>query len=761
MGIRRTFSTLAACALIATACSSEDSGGVTSTANSAASTPSEVADTTVAAATTTAAPALAAATFVVRPGVEQLTVLDGSPGDEISLTRDAAPVASGTVDEQGSLLFDNIKPGPYVVSSATETSDVVTVMAPDEVPPTAFYQEQPTLPAGGFGYVATRDGTTLSANVVLPGPADEGPYPTVVEYSGYSPSNPSDAAFAQVFTAQGFAYVGVNVRGTGCSGGAFQVFDTMQNYDGYDVVEAIAAQSWVADNKVGMVGISYPGIMQLFVAQTQPPSLSAISPLSVIDDLFRSTLYPGGMLNTGFAYQFTSERFEEAKPFGQAWTKEQADSGDDECANNQRVRLQNPDGLALVDANKFYDPALADALNPSTFVDDINVPVFIAGAWDDEQTGAHFAAMLPDFTSSPHVYATLVNGLHTESLSPPVAGRLFEFLQLYVAKRVPDVSVGNTIAGLLGGPLFGVTEFRPLENRFAGMTYAEALAAFEAEPPVRVLFEQGGDEGFAPGTPEPNFVEAFDAWPIPSAVNTVWNLSGSGALVSGPPTGEASSSYAADPTLLPETFYKGGRSSQIWQAGTEYAWEPLPEGSGLGFVTDPLAADTVLAGQGSVDLWVQADAADTDIEVTLSEVRPDGTEIFVQSAVQRASQRALDEAASTELTPVHTNAEADAADLPAGEFSLVRIDLFPFAHPFRAGSRIRLTVDAPGNNRPVWAFDTISAGEQVTIAHDADHPSRLVLSTIPDIVVPSPAPPACGALRGQPCRPWIRAANGG
>ena len=178
-------------------------------------------------------------------------------------------------------------------------------------------------------------------------------------------------------------------------------------------------------------------------------------------------------------------------------------------------------------------------------------------------------------------------------------------------------------------------------------------------------------------------------------------------------------------------------------------------------MTEPLATDTVLAGQGSVDLWVQSDAADTDLEVTLTEVRPDGTEIFVQSAVQRASQRALDEGASTELTPVHTNAEADAADLPAGEFSLVRIDLFPFAHPFRSGSRIRLTVDAPGNNRPVWAFDTISAGEQVTIAHDAAHPSRLVLSAIPNIVVPSPAPPACGALRGQPCRPWIPAANGG
>ena len=63
---------------------------------------------------------------------------------------------------------------------------------------------------------------------------------------------------------------------------------------GYDVVEAVAAQPWVAHHKVGMVGISYPGISQLFVAQTQPPDLEAIAPLSTIADTYRSTLYPGG-----------------------------------------------------------------------------------------------------------------------------------------------------------------------------------------------------------------------------------------------------------------------------------------------------------------------------------------------------------------------------------------------------------------------------------------------------------------------------------
>ncbi len=49
-----------------------------------------------------------------------------------------------------------------------------------------------------------------------------------------------------------------------------------------------------------MFGISYGGISQLFAAQLRPPALEAIAPLSVVDAT-ATTLYPGGVLNTGFA----------------------------------------------------------------------------------------------------------------------------------------------------------------------------------------------------------------------------------------------------------------------------------------------------------------------------------------------------------------------------------------------------------------------------------------------------------------------------
>ena len=143
-----------------------------------------------------------------------------------------------------------------------------------------------TLPAGGYGYLTTRDGTSLAVDVRLPGPASAGPYPTLVEYSGYGYANPAGAesGISQILNLLGFAVVDVNMRGTGCSGGAFDYFERLQGLDGYDVVETVARQPWALNNRVGMVGVSYGGISQLFVGATSPPHLAAITPLSVIDN---------------------------------------------------------------------------------------------------------------------------------------------------------------------------------------------------------------------------------------------------------------------------------------------------------------------------------------------------------------------------------------------------------------------------------------------------------------------------------------------
>lgn len=170
-----------------------------------------------------------------------------------------------------------------------------------------------------------------------------------------------------------------------------------------------------------------------------------------------------------------------------------------------------------------------------------------------------------------------------------------------------------------------------------------------------------------------------------------------------------------------------------------------------------LPHQAVMAGSGSVDLWIAADADDLDLQVTLSEVRPDRQEMLVQSGWLRASHRALDENASTPLRPRHLHSAAALEQLVPGQWSRLRIELFPFAHVFRAGSRIRLTISGPGGagNGWPWAFDARPGGFDVRIAHDGErHSSSIVLPVVEpkDLVIPETLP-ECGRVWLQPCRP--------
>ncbi len=91
-----------------------------------------------------------------------------------------------------------------------------------------------------------------------------------------------------------------------------------------------------------MVGLSYPGISQLFVAATRPPHLAAIAPMSVIDDLWRQQ-WPGGIYNSGFTRAWLAIRDLQTRAGGQSWDARRIAEGDGTAAANQRIRSQNLD----------------------------------------------------------------------------------------------------------------------------------------------------------------------------------------------------------------------------------------------------------------------------------------------------------------------------------------------------------------------------------------------------------------------------------
>lgn len=716
-----------------------------------------------------------AVSFQVRESVEQLHITHATPGVTLEvMDSQEAVVATGTADEQGSLVFRLLAPGSGYSVRTADQSEVVTDLTVMSIessqPDPSFYSDQVLQP--GFNYIETRDGTLLSAYVQLPGPVEEGPYPTLVNYSGYEPSRPGEplegipTSLCNLYPVLcdapthpsgiiggvlGFATVGVNMRGTGCSGGAYDFFEPLQLLDGYDIIETVAAQPWVKNNKVGMAGLSYPGISQLFVSSTRPPSLAAITPLSVISDV-QSTLSPGGILNNGFAINWSQRVLDSADPYGQGWEQGMVDAGDLVCQENQLLHSQKVDIIQKAYDNPFYDPVVADPINLNLKVPDIDVPVFLAGAWQDEQTGPGFAALLDKFDSSPLTRFTVYNGVHPDGYSPQVLVEWNNFLSFYVKEELPVFD--DTLRALV--PQFFADQFgAPIEvppTRFEGYTdFATAKADYEAEPRLRAIFESGAAEGEEVGAPVGAWETTFTEWPPAETVATRWYMQPDGSLADTPPVEvDAASTYTHDPDEGQKLALVPG--GDIWALLPEFDWTPHDASRAVVFESAPLAEDLVMLGHGSVDLWIQSTTDDADLEVTLSEVRPDGKEMYVQSGWQRASLRAL-AADATELRPTKTLLLADAQPLPAGQWELVRVELFAFGHPFRAGSRIRISIDTPGNSRAEWRFllGEYPADTEIRIAHSADYPSSIALPVIPGVAVPTPLPP-CPSLRGQACR---------
>jgi predicted acyl esterase len=732
-----------------------------------------------------AAPAAGAARLKARGSIEQAYVLGAKKGQRVVLLRRGRVLAAGRADRFGSKIFRELKPGPgYKVRAGRRKSRRFRVLRAGDDPPRSFYRRKQL--KQGLNYVKVRDGVELAMTVRLPSgrTLDDGPFPTLIEYSGYQVAAPHDllgsilsgrpdplapasgtAVGSLIGPLLDFAVVSVQMRGSGCSGGAFDLFDLPTTYDGYDAVETVAAQSWVKGGKVGMAGISFSGITQLFTAGTRPPHLAAISPLSVTDDLYTGTGYPGGIFNSGFARTWVQERMDDAQPApegGQPYARELVKQGDKHCKANQRLRLQTQDALELQRQNPFRTPSLFAHRAPGPWLKRAKVPVFLVGQFQDEQTGGHFPESLAYLNGKPDVWISLQNGVHADSLGPSTITRWAEFLKLFVANEIPVVPA-PVIA--LSGELYRFLADAPAapvqQSRFAGMTdVAAAKAIFRRDPRVRLLMDNGaGPQGL--GSIGATWELGYGSWPPRQVRATRYHLGVNGRL-GAKPAKAATARYTADPGARPRQTLPGDGAEDAWKAQPPYNWAPVAAGKGLGWVTPPLAKDTVIAGPSSLDLQLKSSAHDTDLQVTLSEVRPDGKETYVQNGWLRASHRRLDRRRSTALDPFPTHLEQDAAPLPRGRYSLVRVPVFPVVHAFRAGSRIRVTVQAVGGDRPRWDFATVDNGRAVnTVALGGGRASSLVLPVVAGATALGTPLPAATALRGQPSRAYAAASNGG
>jgi uncharacterized protein len=716
----------------------------------------------------------------------RLTLLDGS----------GRQVGTGRADRFGSLIVRNLTPGPGFrfeegSGAARRVTPSFSVLSTNSAPPPSFYPSQHL--HAGLNYIKMRDGILIAATVRLPPGKTlaDGPFPTVVEYSGYGTAAPHSLIAAELGQAPkndpllpdtstivgsvlapllGFASVSVQLRGTGCSGGAFDLFGYPSDYDGYDVIQTVGAQPWVLHHKVGMVGISYSGISQLEVAGTDPPDLAAITPLSPTDDLY-STGYPGGIYNDGFARSWVAQRISDAEPApggGQPWATAEIEAGDRTCLANQRLHLQAESLASLVAANLARVPALFDRRSPVVWARRIKVPVFLVGSLEDEEVGPQWPALITALEKDKKVYVTMMNGTHTDSLGPDTISRWLEFLDLYVADRVPSPAPLLTeLASAFYSGLTGTAASAPIPAiRFTTEpSVSAARAAFaEGDPRVRVLFDNGGGN-LGPGALQPTYSASFRSWPPPGTA-TRFDLGPGGTLSTTPPRSDSTAAFRPNPAVRPADDL--APSANPWAAQPPYTWTTVPAANGIAFQTTPFTRDTTIVGPASLDLELESTARVTDLQVTVTELRPTVKcaapagcveEEYVTSGFLRSSNRTLTPS-STVLDPVPTYRASDRRDLPPGRFTLVRIPVDPIAHTFRAGTALRIVVSAPGGDRPSWTFDTPATHDKVvdTVALRPSGDSVLVVNEVAG-VVPTPALPLCGALRGEPCRPYAALGN--
>jgi hypothetical protein len=513
--------------------------------------------------------------------------------------------------------------------------------------------------------------------------------------------------------------------------------------------------------------------------------------MSPTDDLF-STGYPGGIYNNGFAAEWIDSRIDDAKAaatysdgalvpssttpisnVGQPWTYYEIDAElaasqgkSSPCLANQALHEQSQDLAGLV-GPQLVAPGTGPGRAPSLFdrrsmVDwarHVTVPVFVSGALQDEQTGPQWPALINAIPRTTPEFANMVNGDHIDSLDPQTISRWLEFLDLYVGDTVPTQPSGldPLVLDKFAATAATVSAEAPLPPiRFTNAPDVTAARKEFADqtPLVRVLFDNGAGS-VGPGDIESTYSANFASWPPAGTVTTLY-LGPQGSLQLHAPEAQSSASFTLDPSVRPRTSLPA--NGNAWAADPPWDWTPVPAPDGIAFQTAAFPTATTIVGPATLDLWVKADAPVEDFQATISEVRPEaGQEEYVTSGFLRSTNQ-VDAADSTELFTDPTYLGGQARDLSADHYTLVKIPIDPVVHTFRPGTELRVTVSAPGGDRPVWTFATLDNGQTATVGLGQGAASGLVVNVVSGVDATA-ALPACGSLRGEPCRRYVAEGN--
>jgi predicted acyl esterase len=530
-------------------------------------------------------------------------------------------------------------------------------------------------------YVTVRDGTRLAIDLFRPtqsGKLARGRFPVVWMHTPYNRRTTQNGLTAANYPGKalqlvkyGYVVAVADFRGTYASFGRNAGYNRGEwqaaaRFDAYDITEWLAAQPW-SNGRIGMWGCSATGGSQMQAMSTAPPHLKAIFPMSCEWDVY-AWIGAGGMTPAAGPTMLMR-----SPPAAERDRNAVAVDGDAAGALLEAAIAEHKDNLETAGFVPYRDSQSQEFGNawwmvssPSTYREAMNksgIAVYAATNWAEGFTGYG-----PPFT---------FNNLRTPKKLLFGPGKHCDW---------------TTVLADTGFDIV-VEELRFFDHWLRGIDNGVMR-----EPAVTYYTYNE--------TPE-NSWKSSAAWPLPDERRTTFYF-GAGTLGAQAPTAPAGETRMA--TSAPAD------DAAFWSTGMSFATAPLDE-------------DVEVTGHGVAHVWLASSGTDADLIARIDDVAPDGTTRYVGVEGRlRASMRALGQAPYDNLgLPWHPGTAASRQPLIPGQPVELEFDLMPMSYLFKAGHRIRVTLQFADAR----ATPKLDPAPQVTVLHRAGAASRIDLPVIP------------------------------
>ena len=534
-------------------------------------------------------------------------------------------------------------------------------------------------------FITMRDGTPIACRIYRPDTA--GRFPVLFAASPYQYET-DDLPHSTMFLwrevgpvewyvrDQGYAYVHMDVRGSGQSGGVYNFLDREEQQDYYECIEWVGRQDW-CNGKVGGIGQSYYAWSQWFMGIVNPPSLKCIAPYDGAVDPYRGTAYHGGIYCDFMAWWYQLVRVNNLH----------------RAANGLSGQYMPLDLAGEMARHQTYDDWWRERC-PWERLDEIKVPLLSIGHWG--KMGLHLRGNILGYENVKTPKKLVVTGAKDVF----EAHDQFDHISYHEAELLP----------------FYDHYLKGKKNKWA------------ERPNVRL--HVGGR----------NEWREEDEWPLKRAKfqhfylnertsKSVTSVNDGLLTTDAPKANGGSTSYDyPDPNWKLGTVGFSPQGPDLVRGVLTFTTEPLKKHLEI---VGPIILE-LHASSSNIDtdfIIKISDQYPQSMEDRTLNIQPLAT--VVSKGWLRASHREKDKILSSKLRPIYTH--ANPKPIEPGIVYVFEIEVMPCAHEFKANHRIRLEIvngDSPlTDSLFTHQYLYYKVGTD-TIWHNDKHPSRLLLPIV-------------------------------